>query len=100
MIEILFSNQPSMGFMMKNMKYIMAVAWPIVVNGGSTGLVAAHVIVIKVATKVQNISCIKGRNVIDRIYEVCVNGIVSRMATDITRATVPPSLFGIDRRIP
>lgn len=100
MVEILFSSQPSIGFMMKNVKYRMEVTCPIVVNGGSTGLVAAHVIVIKVATKVQNMVCISGRKVIGRIYEVCVNGIVSRMATDSTRATAPPSLFGIDRRMP
>lgn len=86
--------------MMKNEKYRIEVVWPIVVNGGSTGLVAAHVIVMNVATRVQNMSCISGRNVIARMCDVWVNGIVSRMATDNNRATVPPSLFGIDRRIP
>lgn len=100
MVRILFSNHPSSGFIMKNKKYRIAVAWPIVVNGGSTGLVAAHVIVINVATRVQNMSCINGRKVIDRTCEVCVNGAVIRIVTDRMRATVPPSLFGIDRRIP
>ena len=28
-----------------------------------------------------------------------LNGIVNRIATERTRATTPPSLFGIDRRI-
>lgn len=78
----------------------MAVTWPIVLNGGSTGLVAAHVIVMNVATRVQNISCIMGRNVIDRMREVCVNGAVIRIVTESTSAKVPPSLFGIDRRMP
>lgn len=98
--EILFSSQPSRGFIMKNEKYSREVIWPIVVNGGSTGLVAAHVIVMNVATRVQNMSCVSGRNVIDRMCEVWVNGAVSRMATDNTRATVPPNLFGMDRRMP
>lgn len=40
------------------------------VNGGSTGLVAVHVIVINVVTKVQNISCMIGRKVIGRTLEV------------------------------
>lgn len=31
---------------------------------------------------------------------MCVNGVVNRIRMDITRANAPPSLFGIDRRIP
>lgn len=70
------------------------------VNGVSTGLVAAHVIMMKVATRVQNVSWARGRKVIDRTWEVWVNGNVSKIMIDIIRAIVPPSLLGIDRRMP
>lgn len=70
------------------------------VNGGSTGFVAVHVITRNVAANVQNISCMNGRNIIDRSLDVCVNGIVSRIMIDIARANAPPNLLGMDRRIP
>lgn len=98
--EILFSVIPNKGLIMKNVKYVIEASWPISVNGGSTGLVAAQVMMMNVVVKVQNISCIKGRNVMDRIWEVWVNGVVKRMAMDMTKARAPPSLFGIDRRMP
>lgn len=69
-------------------------------NGGSTGFVAVHVITRKVAANIQNVICINGRNIIDRILDVWVNGTVMRIIIDIVRASAPPSLFGIDRRIP
>lgn len=99
-VKILFSPQPRAGEKMKNAKYMVEVICPIIVNGISTGLVAAHVIMMKVVIRIQNESCASGRKVIERTYEVCVNGIVSRMVTDKIRAIVPPSLFGIDRRMP
>lgn len=67
-----------------------------VVNGGSTGLVATHVIVMKVAIRVQNVSCASGPKAIDQSLEVWVNGVKSRIVTDRIRAIVPPSLFGVD----
>lgn len=99
-VEILFSDHPSSGVEMKNRKYSIEVICPIAVNGVSTGLVAVHVIMIKVASSVQNINCDSGRKVIDRILEVWVNGIVIRIETERIRAIVPPSLLGIDRRMP
>lgn len=97
---ILFSIHPIIGMEIKNRKYIDAAAWLMVVNGGSTGFVAVQVITRKVAANVQNISCMSGRNIIDRRLDVWVNGTVRRIAIDSAKANAPPSLFGIDRRIP
>lgn len=99
-LEILFSNRPTNGFIIKNKKYSSDVDCPIMVNGGSTGLVAAHVIVMNVATIAQNTICMIGRKAMDRTFEVWVKGAVIRIITDSTRAMVPPSLLGMDRRIP
>lgn len=85
---------------MKNMKYNEDVTWLIIVYGGSTGFVAVQVMIINVATRVQNMSCMNGRNVMDRVLAVCVNGTVSKIIIDIAKARAPPSLLGIDRRIP
>lgn len=74
--------------------------WLIEMNGGSTGFVAAQVISTNVDVNVQNISCMSGRNVIDRSLDVWINGTVNRIIIDIVRANAPPSLFGIDRRMP
>lgn len=98
--EILFSVRPSRGLAIKNVKYRIEASWPISVNGGSTGLVAAQVIMMNVVVKVQNVSCMKGRNIIERMCEVWVKGVVKRIAMDRTKARAPPSLFGIDRRMP
>lgn len=35
-----------------------------------------------------------------RRLAVCVNGIVNKIIIDITKANAPPSLLGMDRRIP
>lgn len=40
-----------------------------------------------------------GRNAIVRCFDMWVNGKVNRTRIEASRATVPPSLFGIDRRI-
>jgi len=74
--------------------------WLIEMNGGSTGFVAAQVISTNVDVNVQNISCMSGRNVIDRSLDVWINGTVNRIIIDIARGNAPPSLFGIDRRMP
>lgn len=31
---------------------------------------------------------------------MCVNGMVNRIMIDVTRANAPPSLLGMDRRMP
>lgn len=85
--------------MAKNKKYRSEATWPMVVKGGSTGLVAVHVRIIKVVMRVQNAICAIGRKVIDRMRLVWVRGIVSRTQMASTRASVPPSLFGTERRI-
>lgn len=66
MFIILFSVHPRIGKDKKNVKYNNEVAWLMMMNGGSTGFVAAHVMVINVDTNVQNISCDRGRKVIGR----------------------------------
>lgn len=40
-----------------------------------------------------------GRKVRLRCFDVCRNGRKARIRMDKTRATTPPSLFGIERRI-
>lgn len=66
MFIILFSIHPRIGMDKKNVKYSVEVTWLMMMNGGSTGFVAAHVMVANVATNVQNISCDSGRKVIGR----------------------------------
>lgn len=100
MFIILFSIHPRIGVEMKKVKYSVAVVWLMMMYGGSTGFVAAHEMVMNVEINVQNISCDRGRKVIGRKWAVCVNGVVNRIMIDITRARAPPSLFGMDRRMP
>jgi hypothetical protein len=49
--------------------------------------------------RVQNVILFDGYMDVDRSFIMWVNGIVIRINTDITRATTPPILFGMDRRI-
>jgi hypothetical protein len=49
--------------------------------------------------RVQNVILFVGYMDVDRSFIMWVNGIVIRINTDITRATTPPILFGMDRRI-
>lgn len=46
---------------------MIEVIWLIVMNGDSTGLVAVHVMIIKVEISVQNRVCVNGRKVIERV---------------------------------
>jgi len=68
-------------------------------NGGSTGRAPNQVSRIMFTTKAQNMNLFI---LFDWLLEVCgrfIRGSVNRAAIDMTRATTPPSLLGIDRRI-
>ena len=51
------------------------------------------------ATRVQNRSWDRGRNVIARCLDMWRRGTKNRIRTEAARARTPPSLLGIDRRI-
>lgn len=68
-------------------------------NGCSTGIPPIHVRMMTSATRVQNRNCVMGRKVIPRCLEVCKIGTTIRTRIENRRASTPPSLFGIDRRI-
>lgn len=51
------------------------------------------------AIRVQNRIWEKGRKVIVRCLDLCRKGIRNRINTEAARASTPPSLFGIERRI-
>lgn len=80
-------------------KYRMDASWPMMTYGCSTGCPPIHVRVIRSATSNQNKHWLRGRKVILRCLEVCKVGTIIRIKIDRTRASTPPSLLGIDRRI-
>lgn len=53
----------------------------------------------RLATSVQNRICERGRKVIERSLEVWSSGMRNRTRTEAARASTPPSLFGMDRRM-
>lgn len=69
------------------------------INGCSTGCPPIHVRVRKSAIRIQNKVWVIGRKVRLRCFEVWRSGRKARMRMDKIRATTPPSLFGIERRI-
>lgn len=77
----------------------MDASWPIMMKGCSTGCPPIHVSVRRSATSSQNKHWLSGRNIILRCFDVCNNGMRAKIRIDRTRASTPPSLFGIDRRI-
>ena len=77
----------------------MEASWPIMMKGCSTGWLPTHVRIRRLATRVQNRSCENGRKVRVSCFDLCRNGMRNRISTDAARASTPPSLFGIDRRI-
>lgn len=68
-------------------------------NGGSRGIAPSQERKIKLHTMSQNVTCISGINVIDRLLDRIRIGISKRTERDITRAMIPASLFGIARRM-
>ena len=51
------------------------------------------------ATRAQNRHWLSGRNIMLRCLEVCSRGIRARIRIEKARASTPPSLLGIDRKI-
>lgn len=77
----------------------MDASWPIIINGCSTGWPPIHVKMKRLATRIQYRVWVIGRNIRLRCFEVCRNGRKARIRIDRTKATTPPSLLGMERRI-
>lgn len=77
----------------------MEAIWPMAMNGFSTGCPPIHVSTSKSATRDQNRVWVSGRNEAVRCFDVCNIGIRNSTRMDDNRASTPPSLLGIDRRI-
>ncbi len=73
--------------------------WDIRMNGGSKGMAPSQERKIKLHTISQNVTCINGMNVIDRLLDRTRIGISKRTERDMIRAIIPPSLLGIARRM-
>lgn len=74
-------------------------SWPMMMNGCSTGWLPTQVRISRLATRTQNRICDRGRNVIVRCLDLWRNGHRNRISTEAARASTPPSLLGIERRI-
>lgn len=68
-------------------------------KGASTGIPPIQVKIITSATKAQNKNCMRGRKVRLRCFEVCRNGTSTRTRIEESKASTPPSLLGIDRKM-
>lgn len=68
-------------------------------NGCSTGWPPIQVSVRRSATSNQNKHWLSGRNIMLRCFEVCSRGMIARTRIEKTKASTPPSLLGMDRRI-
>lgn len=80
-------------------KYESEASWPMMMNGCSTGWLPTHVRMRTFATRAQNRICEMGRKVIDRSFDVWSRGIRNSTRIEAARASTPPSLFGMDRRM-
>lgn len=85
--------------MMIRRKYEIDASWPMMMNGCSTGWPPIQVRVIRLAVRIQNRVWEIGRNIRLRCLDVCRRGIIRRIKIDASRASTPPSLLGIDRRM-
>lgn len=72
---------------------------PTRINGCSTGCPPIHVRIIVLATRAQKKSCVNGRKMLLRCFEVCRSGMRRRIRMENSRASTPPNLLGIERRI-
>ena len=80
-------------------KYEIDATWPMMMNGCSTGWPPIQVRVIRLAVRIQNRICEIGRNIRLRCLDVWRSGMMRRIKMDASRASTPPSLLGIDRRM-
>lgn len=99
-MSILFSMRRAIGIIkVMREKYRMDAICPIIIKGFSTGCPPIHVRVNRSATRIQNRSWLKGRNVMVCCLVEYRKGMITRIRIDRSRATTPPSLLGIDRRM-
>lgn len=68
-------------------------------NGCSTGWLPIHVRMRRLAIRVQNSSWEKGRKVMVRCLDLWRKGTRNRISTEAAKASTPPSLFGIERKM-
>jgi len=95
----LFSRQYEKDYISKNtIKYRHLNTCPIVSNGYSTGFAPIHVNTMKYDTIIQN-SVLKEGLYFEVLILNFLNGRIIIIKIDKRRATTPPSLLGIDRRI-
>lgn len=69
------------------------------INGCSTGWPPIHVKMRRLATRIQYRVWVIGRNVRLRCFEVWRNGRKAKIRIDRTKATTPPNLLGMERRM-
>ena len=70
-----------------------------IMKGCSTCCPPIHVSVNRSATRIQNRHWLRGQNIMLHCLDVWSIGINARITIKKIRASVPPSLLGIDRRI-
>ena len=70
-----------------------------IMKGCSTGMPPIHVRITTSAANVQNKNCVSGRKVSPRCFDVCKMGTTMSTRIEKRRASTPPSLFGIERRM-
>lgn len=68
-------------------------------KGCSTGCPPIQVSTKRLVTRSQKIVWLRGRNIIVRCFDVCSSGINANTRMDRIRASTPPNLLGIERRI-
>lgn len=68
-------------------------------KGCSTGMPPIQVKMSTLATKAQKRNCVTGRNVSPRCLDVWRKGTSIRTRMEASRASTPPSLLGIERRM-
>lgn len=78
---------------------MMDVIWPSSMVGYRTGCPPTHVRMKMFEIKIQNIICEVGRKAIVRCFDKWVVGRIARIVIEAIKASVPPSLLGIDRRM-
>lgn len=69
------------------------------IYGVSTGRAPTQVKIKKTQTKHQNKIWLKGLEAFERNLFLCKKGRVNKTPIEAAKATVPPNLLGIDRRI-
>lgn len=74
-------------------------SWPMMIKGCSTGWLPTHVRMNRFAVRVQNSSWDRGRKVIVRCLDLWSSGHRNSTRTDAARASTPPNLFGMERRM-